>query len=88
MEHTLISVAWSNGRWRVAESGPRNSIACFGERQDAMDYARGLAERTPDSSLLVRRSELEPEAEPEAEPDFEPRTVRPRVPGRRFTARS
>jgi hypothetical protein len=84
MEHTLISVAWSNGRWRVSESGPRNSIACFGERQDAMDYARGLAERTPDSSLLVRRSDLEPDAEPE----FEPRPVRPRAPGRRFTARS
>jgi hypothetical protein len=83
MQQTLICVAWSNGRWRVTESGPRNSIACFGERQDAMSYAVGLAERTRDSSLLVRRNE-----EPEAEADFEPRTVRARVPARRLTARS
>jgi hypothetical protein len=80
--HTLISVAWSNGRWRVSESGPRNSIACFGERQDAMDYAKGLADTTPDSSLLVHRHEQETEAEPE----FAPRPVG--VPGRRFTVRS
>ena len=81
---TLICVAWSNGRWRVTESGPRNSIACFGERQDAMDYAKGLAETTPDSSLDVRRHEQEPEAEP----NFAPRSVGARVPGRRFTVRS
>jgi len=82
--HTLICVAWSNGRWRVTESGPRNSIACFGERQDAMDYARVLAEATPDSSLVVRKDEQEPEAEP----NFVPRAVRPGLPGRRFTVRS
>jgi len=84
MQQTLICVAWSNGRWRVTESGPRNSIACFGERQDAMSYAVGLAEHTRDSSLLVRRNEEDPGAEAE----FEPRTVRARAPARRFTARS
>jgi len=82
MRGTLISVAWSNGRWRVTESGPRNSIACFGEWQDAMDYSRGLAARTPDSSLLVVRSEEEPET------DSGPRAFRARMPVRRFTARS
>ena len=83
MQQTQIFVAWSNGRWRVTESGPRNSIACFGERQDAMDYAKLLADTTPDSSLVVRKHE-----EPEAEPNFVPRPVRARVPGRRFTVRS
>jgi hypothetical protein len=46
MQQTVISVAWSNGRWQVTESGPRNAISCFGERQDAMDYAMALAGRT------------------------------------------
>jgi hypothetical protein len=45
MQQTVISVAWSNGRWQVTESGPRNAISCFGERQDAMDYAMALAGR-------------------------------------------
>ena len=84
MQQTLICVAWSNGRWRVTESGPRSSIACLGEWQDAMDYARGLARRTPDSSLMVLRNEQEPEAEE----DSESRAVRTRVPARRVTARS
>jgi hypothetical protein len=60
MQRTLICVAWSNGRWRVTESGPRNSIACFGERQVAMDYAAELAARTQGSSLRVRPREGEP----------------------------
>jgi hypothetical protein len=42
-QQTVISVAWSNGRWQVTESGPRNAISCFAERQDAMDYAMALA---------------------------------------------
>ena len=46
MQQTVISVAWSNGRWQVTESGPRNAISCFGERQDAMDYAMAAAGRT------------------------------------------
>jgi|KBSMisStandDraft_5_1062788.scaffolds.fasta_scaffold1121532_2 hypothetical protein len=82
--HTLICVAWSNGRWRVTESGPRNSIACFGERQDAMDYAKVLADTTPDSSLVVRRHEQEPEPEQ----NFVPRAARARLPGGRLTFRS
>jgi hypothetical protein len=45
MQQTVISVAWSNGRWQVTESGPRNAISCFGERQDAMDYAMAAAGR-------------------------------------------
>ena len=45
MQQTVISVAWSNGRWQVTESGPRNAISCFGERQDAMDYAMAVAGR-------------------------------------------
>ena len=53
MPQTLISVAWSNGRWRVTETGPRNAISCFDEWQDAMDYATGLAARTQSSSLVV-----------------------------------
>jgi hypothetical protein len=43
MQQTVVSVAWSNGRWQVTESGPRNAISCFGERQDAMDYAMAAA---------------------------------------------
>lgn len=58
MQRTLISVAWTNGRWQVAESGPRNSVSCFGERRDAMDYASGLAERTRGSTLLVHKRQL------------------------------
>ena len=81
MEQTLICVAWSNGRWRVAESGPRSSIACFGERQDAMEYAKDLAGRTRDSSLVVRSDEREPEYETDL-----PRSAR--LPARRLTVRS
>ena len=81
MQSTLISVAWSNGRWRVTESGPRTSIACFGERQDAMDYAKDLAGRTPGSSLDVHADEREPEQETDL-----PRAAR--VPARRLTVRS
>lgn len=81
MQSTLISVAWSNGRWRVTESGPRTSIACFGERQDAMDYAKDLAGRTPASSLHVHVDEREPEQEMDL-----PRAAR--VPARRLTVRS
>jgi hypothetical protein len=40
-----IRVAYSNGRWRVIESGVRNAVSCFGERRDAMEYANGLAQR-------------------------------------------
>lgn len=83
MDPTQICVAWSNGRWRVTESGPRNSIACFGERQDAMDYAKDLAERTRGSSLIVRSDEREPE--PEQEADL---PVHSRLPARRLTVRS
>ncbi len=54
MHEMLISVAWSNGRWRVTETGPRNAISCFDEWQDAMDYATDLAARTQGSSLVVR----------------------------------
>lgn len=50
MQQTVISVAWSNGRWQVTESGPRNAISCFGERQDAMDYAMALAGRAGSAS--------------------------------------
>lgn len=81
MEHTQICVAWSNGRWRVTESGPRNSIACFGERQDAMEYAKDLAARTRGSSLVVRTDDREPEQESDL-------PVRSRVPDRRLTVRS
>jgi Uncharacterized protein conserved in bacteria (DUF2188) len=80
MEQTQICVASSNGRWRVTESGPRNSIACFGERQDAMEYAKDLAGRTRDSSLVVRSDEREPEQEIDL-----PRSAR--VAPRRLTAR-
>jgi Uncharacterized protein conserved in bacteria (DUF2188) len=59
MQRTLISVAWTNGRWQVTESGPRNSHACFGERRDALDYATGLAQRTRESTLLVQKRPLE-----------------------------
>ena len=81
MEQTLICVAWSNGRWRVSESGPRNSIACFGERQDAMEYAKDLAGRTRDSSLVVRDDEREPEQETDL-------PIRSRVLRRPLTVRS
>ena len=81
MQHTQICVAWSNGRWRVTEAGPRNSIACFGERQDAMDYAKDLAGRTRDSSLLIRNDEREPELEADL-----PRASR--IAPRRLTVRS
>lgn len=82
MDQTHICVAWSNGRWRVTESGPRNSIACFSERQDAMEYAKDLAGRTRDSSLVVRSDEREPEQEE----DLPIRASR--LPARRFTVRS
>ena len=83
MEHTQICVAWSIGRWRVTEAGPRNSIACFGERQDAMDYAKDLAQRTRGSSLVVRNDEREPEQEQETD-----LPIRSRLSARRFTVRS
>ena len=81
MDQTQICVAWSNGRWRVTEQGPRNSIACFGERQDAMEYARDLAERTRGSSLVVRNDERDPELESDL-------PIRSRIPPRRLTVRS
>jgi len=81
MEETQICVAWSNGRWRVTEQGPRNSIACFGERQDAMEYARDLAERTRGSHLVVRNDEREPEQDADL-------PLRARIPPRRLTVRS
>ena len=81
MDQTQICVAWSNGRWRVTESGPRNSIACFGERQDAMEYAKDLAGRTRGSSLLVQTDEREPERDADL-------PVRSRVPARSLTVRS
>jgi len=81
MDQTQICVAWSNGRWRVTEVGPRNSIACFGERQDAMEYARDLAERTRGSSLIVRNDEREPEHDADL-------PVHSRIPSRRLTVRS
>ena len=57
MQRTLICVAYGDGRWRVTESGPRNSISCFGERRDAIDYANELAQRTGGSWLLVREND-------------------------------
>lgn len=81
MDHTQICVAWSNGRWRVTESGPRNSVACFGERQDAMEYARDLAERTRGSSLVVRNDERESEQEADL-------PLRARVPARSLNIRT
>jgi hypothetical protein len=47
-----IRVAYSNGRWRVIESGTRNAVSCFGERRDAMEYANGLAQRLQTSVLI------------------------------------
>jgi hypothetical protein len=90
MQKTLICVAYGDGRWRVTESGPRNSISCFGERRDAIEYASELAHQTGGSWLLVREND-EP-AEESAEPR-EPRerqrlpldrtSVRARAAGRR-----
>jgi hypothetical protein len=61
MQRAQIHVAWSNGRWRVTESGPRNAVTYFGERRDAMDYAAELAQRAGGSSL---RSARRPERPP------------------------
>jgi hypothetical protein len=55
---TLIHVAYSNGRWRVTESGARNAVANFGERRDAMEYATGLAARMH-GSLVIHKRQLE-----------------------------
>jgi hypothetical protein len=55
---TLIHVAYSNGRWRVTESGVRNAVANFGERRDAMEYATGLAARMH-GSLVIHKRQLE-----------------------------
>jgi hypothetical protein len=89
MQRTLICVAYGDGRWRVTESGPRNSISCFGERRDAIDYATELAQRTGGSWLLVREND-EP-AEESAEPrqaerhrlPLDRKSVRARAAGRR-----
>ena len=81
MDQTQICVAWSNGRWRVTESGPRNSIACFGERQDAMEYAKDLAQCTRGSYLVVQTDERDPEQDADL-------PVRSRVLARSLTARS
>ena len=99
MQRTLICVAYGDGRWRVTESGPRNSISCFGERRDAIDCASELALRTGGSWVLVREHD-ETEDEHEQEPAAPPRqverhrlpldrkSVRARIAGRRITARS
>jgi len=55
MQRAQIHVAWSNGRWRVTESGPRNAVTYFGERRDAMDYAAELAQRAGGTSLRATR---------------------------------
>ncbi len=89
MQRTLICVAYGDGRWRVTESGPRNSISCFGERRDAIEYASELAQRTGGSWLLVREHD-EPAEEP-AEPreserhrlPLDRKSVRARAAGRR-----
>lgn len=52
---TLIHVAYTNGRWRVTESGARNAVANFGERRDAMEYATGLATRVHGSLVIHKR---------------------------------
>jgi uncharacterized protein DUF2188 len=57
MQRALIHVAWSNGRWRVTESGPRNAVSYFGERRDAMDYAAELAQRAGGGPRAGRRPE-------------------------------
>jgi hypothetical protein len=93
MQRTLICVAWSDGRWRVTEAGPRNSISCFGERRDALDYATRLAEGTRDSTLLVRKRKLEfcgsSEVVRNARPlDCNPVSAHTRVPRCRLTVRS
>jgi hypothetical protein len=73
MQKTLICVAYGDGRWRVTESGPRNSISCFGERRDAIEYASELAQQTGGSWLLVRENE---EPAEEAAESREPRQAR------------
>jgi hypothetical protein len=57
MQRTFIHVAWSNGRWRVTESGPPTSNTYFGERRDAMDYVAELAQRAGDASSRADRRE-------------------------------
>ena len=59
MQNTLICVDWSKGRWRVTEAGPRNSIAWFDERQNAMDLAADLAASTRGSILQISTPEEE-----------------------------
>jgi hypothetical protein len=66
MQQTVISVAWSNGRWQVTESGPRNAISCFGERQDAMDYAMALAGQAGSASEDRARARRPRRRRPEA----------------------
>ncbi len=66
MQRTLICVARNNGRWRVTESGPRNSIAWFGERQNAMDLAAELAASTQGSILQISLPEEDPRSIGEA----------------------
>ena len=56
MQRTQIDVAWSNGRWRVTESGARNAVTYFGERRDAMEYAAELAQRTGGERLREGQS--------------------------------
>lgn len=74
---TLIHVAYSNGRWRVTESGARNTVANFGERRDAMEYATGLATRVR-GSLVIHKRQLEScgDAPPDAAEDGDPPTSR------------
>jgi hypothetical protein len=86
MQRTLICVAYGDGRWRVTESGPRNSISCFGERRDAIEYASELAQRTGGSWLLVRENE-EP-AEESAEPREPRQPERHRLPLDRKSVRA
>ena len=61
-QQTVVSVAWSNGRWQVTESGPRNAISCFGERQDAMDYAMALAGRAGNAGSAGGAGDVSPRA--------------------------
>jgi len=59
---TVLTVKHSmQGRWEVCDTALQKPLADFGSREDALDYARGVAARRPEASVQTFDQWGEPE---------------------------
>jgi hypothetical protein len=57
----LMVKRMSGGRWEVCESGFEKPLADFDNREDAIEYARGIAATRPRASIDAEPDETLPE---------------------------